>query len=146
MPTHRKTTALGSLTDHVGFHLRLAQLAVFKDFDRELGELGVSPAIYSVLEVLHQNPGLTQSKLANAVRLDRSSVVPLLDKLGRRDLVERRASTADRRHKHLYLTESGADLLRSADKLVSKHEKRVCAPFTAKEKQTLMELLARFGG
>ena len=134
MPTTRKTTALGSLTGNVGFHLRLAQLAVFKDFDSELGEIGVSPAVYSVLEVLQQNPGLTQSKLASAVRLDRSSVVPLLDKLGQRGLVERRASAA------------GAKLLRQADKLVSKHEKRVCTPFTAKEKQALMELLARFGG
>jgi DNA-binding MarR family transcriptional regulator len=146
MPTTRKTTALGSLTGNVGFHLRLAQLAVFKDFDSELGEIGVSPAVYSVLEVLQQNPGLTQSKLASAVRLDRSSVVPLLDKLGQRGLVERRASTTDRRHKHLYLTAAGAKLLRQADKLVSKHEKRVCTPFTAKEKQALMELLARFGG
>ena len=60
--------------------------------------------------------------------------------------VERLASTADRRHKHLYLTETGAELLRQADKLVSKHEKRVCTPFTAREKQTLMNLLARFEG
>lgn len=146
MPTSRKATTLGSLTGNVGFHLRLAQLAVFKDFDSELVDLGVSPAVYSVLEVLQQNPGLTQSKLASAVRLDRSSMVPMLDKLGQRGLVERRASTADRRHKHLYLTAAGTKLLRQADKLVGKHEKRVSAAFTATEKQTLLELLSRFGG
>ncbi|MDP1735779.1 MAG: MarR family transcriptional regulator [Sulfuritalea sp.] len=146
MPASRKTTALGSLTGNIGFHLRLAQLAVFKDFDRELGELGVSPAVYSVLEVLQQNPGLTQSKLASAVRLDRSSMVPMLDKLGQRGLVERLASTTDRRHKHLYLTAAGAKLLRQADKCVGKHEKRVCALFTPAEKKTLMDLLARFDG
>jgi DNA-binding MarR family transcriptional regulator len=146
MPTARKATSLGSLTGNVGFHLRLAQLAVFKDFENELAELGVSPAVYSVLEVLQQNPGLTQSKLASAVRLDRSSMVPMLDKLAQRDLVERQASTTDRRHKHLYLTAAGAKLLRDADKHVGKHEKRVSAPFTAAEKQALLELLSRFGG
>ncbi|MDP2810926.1 MAG: MarR family transcriptional regulator [Rhodocyclaceae bacterium] len=146
MPIHRKTTALGSLTSHVGFHLRLAQLAVFKDFERELAEIGVSPAVYSVLEVLQQNPGLTQSKLAGAVRLDRSSMVPMLDKLGKRGLVERLASTADRRHNHLYLTAAGAELLRQANERVNQHEKRVCAPFSHAEKKTLMALLTRFGG
>ncbi len=146
MPPNRKPAALGTLTHFVGFHLRLAQLAVFKDFEREIGELGVTPAVYSVLEVLRQNPGLTQSRLAGAVRLDRSSVVPLLDKLNRRGLVERRASTADRRHNHLYLTAAGIELLIQADERLIRHEKRVCEKFSAAEKQTLLDLLARFGG
>lgn len=146
MPPNRKPAALGALTHFVGFHLRLAQLAVFKDFDREIGEIGVTPAVYSVLEVLQQNPGLTQSRLAGAVRLDRSSVVPLLDKLNRRGLVERRASTADRRHNHLYLTAAGIELLGQANERLIRHETRVCEKFTAAEKQTLLDLLARFGG
>ena len=146
MPTQRKAINLGSLSRCVGFHLRLAQLAVFKDFERELGKIAVTPAVYSVLEVLQRNPGLTQSKLASAVRLDRSSVVPLLDKLGQRGLVERLASTTDRRHKHLYLTAAGMELLHQAIDRVTQHEQRVCKPFTAAEKQNLLELLARFGG
>jgi DNA-binding PadR family transcriptional regulator len=36
-------------------------------------------------------------------------VVPLLDKLAKRGLVERRASTTDRRHKHLHLTDAGRE-------------------------------------
>lgn len=146
MPAQRKVVDLGSLSRFVGFHLRLAQLAVFKDFEKELGKIGVTPAVYSVLEVLQRNPGLTQSKLANTVRLDRSSVVPLLDKLGQRGLVERLASTTDRRHKHLYLTADGKNLLQQANERVAQHEQRVCKPFTAAEKQNLLELLARFGG
>lgn len=145
MPNTRKT-GLGSLNQLVGFHLRLAQLAVFKDFETGLGEIGVTPAVYSVLEVLHENPGLTQSKLASAVRLDRSSMVPMLDKLGKRGLVERQTSTTDRRHNHLYLTAAGSELLRQANQRVSEHEARVCAAFTTTEKQTLMALLTRFGG
>lgn len=146
MAPQRKTTSLGCLNDHVGFHLRLAQLAVFKHFENALGEIGVTPAIYSVLEVLHDNPGITQSKLATAVRLDRSSMVPMLDKLGKRGLVERRASTTDRRHNHLFLTPDGETLLGDARARASAHEKQVCACFTAAEKKTLLELLDRFRG
>lgn len=144
MPTQRKATDLGALNQLVGFHLRLAQLAVFKDFAGRLGELGVTPAIYSVLEVLRQNPGLTQSKLAAAVRLERSSMVPLIDKLGRRGLVERRASTTDRRHNHLFLTAAGSGLLAAAEPRVARHEACVCAGLSTAEKRALLKLLGRF--
>lgn len=145
MPTSRKHPALGCLTSHVGFHLRLAQLAVFEHFAGRLGEIDVSPAIFSVLEVLHQNDGITQSKLAAAVSLNRSSVVPLLDKLAKRGLVERRASTTDRRHNHLHLTDSGRELLAEAIRRAELHEKEVCKPLTIAEKKLLLELLGRFG-
>ncbi len=146
MAPQRKPPSLGCLTDHVGFHLRLAQLAVFKHFESALGEIGVSPAIYSVLEVLHDNPGITQSKLAIAVRLDRSSMVPMLDKLGKRGLVERQASTTDRRHNHLFLTKEGEALLADARARASAHEKQVCSCLSAEEKKNLLALLDRFGG
>ncbi len=144
MPASRKPPSIGCLGDHVGFHLRLAQLAVFEHIGKTLKEIDVTPAIFSVLEVLHQNDGITQSKLAAAVRLERSSVVPLLDKLAKRGLVERRASTTDRRHNHLHLTDAGRELLAEALRRASQHEKEVCKPFTIAEKKLLLELLSRF--
>ena len=89
MPATRKNPSIGVLSNHVGFHLRLAQLAVFENIGRAMKDIDVTPAIFSVLEVLHENDGITQSKLAAAVHLERSSVVPLLDKLSKRGLVER---------------------------------------------------------
>ncbi len=144
MPASRKPPAIGCLSSHVGFHLRLAQLAVFEHFGKRLGEIDVTPAIFSVLEVLHLNDGITQSKLAAAVRLERSSMVPMLDKLSRRGLVERRASTTDRRHNHLHLTDAGRALLAEATARAAQHEKEVCKPFTIAEKKQLLELLSRF--
>jgi len=144
MPSSRKSPALGCLAGHVGFHLRLAQLVVFERFENRLGEINVTPAIFSVLEVLQQNDGITQSKLATAVNLDRSSVVPLLDKLAKRGLVERHASTTDRRHNHLHLTDAGRELLAEATRRASEHEKEVCKPFTIAEKKLLLDLLGRF--
>lgn len=144
MPNNRKSPAIGRLSGHVGFHLRLAQLVVFEHFGKALGEIDVTPAIFSVLEVLNLNDGITQSKLAATIHLERSSVVPLLDKLSRRGLVERRASTTDRRHNHLHLTEAGRALLAEAIRRASEHEKEICRPFTIAEKKQLFELLGRF--
>ena len=144
MPASRKPPSIGCLASHVGFHLRLAQLAVFEHFGNRLNEIDVTPAIFSVLEVLQQNDGITQSKLAAAVRLERSSMVPMLDKLSRRGLVERRTSTTDRRHNHLHLTAAGRELLAEAIRRAAEHEREICKPFTIAEKKLLLELLGRF--
>jgi DNA-binding MarR family transcriptional regulator len=142
----KKTLPLGALGDFVGFHLRIAQIKVFRDFERELADLGVTPASFSVLEVLRTNPGATQSKLAHAVHLDRSSVVPLLDKLEARGLLHRQASATDRRNNHIYLTPEGEALLDAALVHVRTHEKRTTARLTAAEKKTLKALLGKIGG
>ncbi|MBL8485637.1 MAG: MarR family transcriptional regulator [Rhodocyclaceae bacterium] len=144
MPVSKKPpVALGGLADTLGFPIRLVQVAIFKDFATELGSLGVTPAIFSVMEVLRANPGITQSKLAATVRLDRSSVVPMLDKLEKRGIVARRASTTDRRHNHLYLTEAGERLLGQAVKRVRAHDKRMSAALSPEERETLIGLLGK---
>lgn len=137
------TLDLGCLTQLVGYHLRMTQVMVFKDFDRELSGLNITPAIFGVLEILSHNKGLTQTRLANAIGLDRSSLVPLLDKLQKRDLVAREASTKDRRSNHLFLTSEGKSLLAKADKRVTLHEKRMLASLTKAETKQLFKLLMK---
>ena len=118
---------------------------VFKDFDRELSGLDITPVIFGVLEVLRHNKGLTQTRLANAIGLDRSSLVPLLDKLQKRNLVAREASTRDRRSNHLFLTSAGERLLAAADTRVTAHEQRILAPLSKIEIRQLFKLLTKIG-
>jgi len=141
----RRAIGLGSLDDFVGFHLRIAQIKVFRDFERELADLGVTPASFSVLEVLRTNPGATQSKLAHAVHLDRSSIVPLLDKLEGRGLLRRRTANTDRRNNHIHLSAQGRALLSAAMLRVREHERRVTAKLTTAEKKALLGLVAKIG-
>ena len=144
MPSQtKKNLSRGVLEDLVGFHLRIAQLRVFKDFEESVGELGLTPVSFSVMEVLRQNPGLTQSKLASAIYLDRSSVVPLLDKLEKRGLLSRQASTTDRRNNHLFLSDDGLALLETSKEMVKKHEARISKGLTRDEYRLLISLLTR---
>jgi DNA-binding MarR family transcriptional regulator len=136
---------LGALPELVGYHLRMAQVTVFRDFDRELAGLEMTPAIFGVLEVLQHNKGLTQTRLATAIGLDRSSLVPLLDKLQKRNLVAREASVKDRRSNHLFLTPEGRQLLVKADKRVKLHEQRVLASLSKTEVKQLIKLLMKIG-
>ncbi len=83
-----------------------------------------------------------QARLAAAAKLDRSSLVPALDKLEARDLVARRAAPGDRRANGLHLTGAGADLLARAKVAVRRHEARLAAELKPGERELLIGLLS----
>ncbi|CAG4883251.1 Transcriptional regulator, MarR family [Georgfuchsia toluolica] len=131
----------GLLTGLVGYQLRLAQIAVFRDFSETLGGVDITPGLFGVLVVIESNPGLKQTRLAQAVHLDRSSVVSIIDNLERRGLVERQS--ADRRSNAIFLTNQGMKFLRKVRRLVLAHEKRLIEHLTAKEHKILVALLQK---
>lgn len=133
----------GLLTSLVGFHLRQAQIAVFRDFAVTMGALEITPGLFAVLVLIECNPGLKQSELAKAVHLDRSSVVSVVDNLEQRGLVERRAVANDRRYNALCLTAKGATLLKKLKRRVAAHENRLRRDLDAGERATLVTLLKR---
>lgn len=132
----------GILPGLLGYQLRLAQLAIFRDFERHVGTLGVSPGRVGVLALIAANPGVTQSELARAVGLDRSTMVPLLDGFERRGVLERHRG-ADRRTNGLWLTPSGKRLLSEITERIGAHEKRIAARLSRAERARLMTLLKK---
>ena len=133
----------GMLTGLIGFHLRLAQIAVFRDFAATTGELDITPGLFAVLVLIESNPGLKQTELARAVGLDRSSIVAVIDNLERRGLVVRRPVATDRRSNALRLTREGATLLRKVKRLVTAHEARLAATLAPGERVALVAMLDR---
>lgn len=131
------------LPDLLGYQLRRVQLAAFRDFDRHVGVLGVSPGRVGVLALIEANPGVTQSELARAVGLDRSTMVPLLDGFEKRRVVERRRG-ADRRTNGLWLTQAGKRLVVEIKRRIAAHEKRIAAGLSREERTQLLALLKKF--
>jgi DNA-binding MarR family transcriptional regulator len=134
---------LGMLPELVGFQLRMAQIALFRDFSQGLGGEDVTPGLFGVLVIIESNPDLKQSELARATQLDRSTVVTVIDNLERRGLVERRASVHDRRSNAIRLTEAGTTLLRKLKRQVGQHEKRLLQNFSPAERETFLALLKK---
>lgn len=133
----------GALPGLLGYRLRLAQQAVFRDFAKSVE--GLSPGRIGLLVYIDANPGVTQSRLAEAASRDRSTMVGVLDQLQSRGLVERRRG-ADRRTNGLWLTRAGRLLLARALKSIARHERRIAARLSAEERKLLMALLARIAG
>jgi DNA-binding MarR family transcriptional regulator len=141
-PPQTCAVQLGILPQLLGYELRLAQRAVFADFADTVGP-DISPGLFGVLVIVESNPGLKQTELSAAVGLDRSSMVPVIDKLEKRKLVVRRSSPTDKRSYGLFLTATGATLLKRLKKRVQQHETQVASKFTTGERATLLSLLER---
>jgi DNA-binding MarR family transcriptional regulator len=133
----------GVLPGLLGYRLRLAQQAVFRDFARAIPE--ASPGRAGILFLIEANPGVTQSRLAQAVGLDRSTLVGVLHTLEQRGLVERRRG-ADRRTNGLWLTRGGRAMVASLKQRIRVHERRVATRLTAAERAQLLALLEKLAG
>jgi DNA-binding MarR family transcriptional regulator len=128
----------GVLPQLIGYRLRLAQQAVFRDFAASVGEL--SPGRAGMLLLIEANPGVPQGRLAEAVSLDRSTMVGVVDSLEDRGLIERRRGV-DRRTNGLWLTREGRSLAARLRRRIERHEQRVAAHLTAAERAELLALL-----
>jgi len=133
----------GALAGLLGYRLRLAQQAVFRDYAASVGE--VSPGRVGILLLVESNPGVTQSRLARAVHLDRSTMVGVIDKLEERGLIERRRGE-DRRTNGLWLTRAGRTLLSRMKERIEQHERRVAARLAPAERAQLIALLEKLAG
>ena len=134
---------LDLLPELIGYQLRLTQLAIFDAFGASVPDHGISPGRFGVLVLIGANPGLTQSRLAAATQLDRSTMVAVIDQLEERGLVERRATPKDRRSNALWLTEEGAKMLRAMKRRVKAHEQQIAAALGTDDALRLIEMLKR---
>jgi DNA-binding MarR family transcriptional regulator len=133
----------GALPQLLGYRLRLAQQAVFRDFAESVQ--GLSPGRVGLLVYIDANPGVTQSRLAEAVQRDRSTMVGVLDLLEAQGLLERRRG-ADRRTNGLWLTRAGRVLLARALRGIARHERRIASRLRAAERRQLLVLLGKIAG
>lgn len=132
--------AQGDLSNLVGYRLRRAQQELFRDFAASIPDL--SPGRAGLLMLIEANPGLTQSRLAQAMALDRSTMVGVLDALEARGWVERRKGK-DRRTNGLWLTRAGRALLARVKRRIADHEARVTARLSPAERERLLALLTK---
>jgi DNA-binding MarR family transcriptional regulator len=138
---------LGELSELLGYAMKRAQLKVFEDFLRCVAPLQLTPAQFSVLLLLDNNPGRNQTEIASTLGILRPNFVSMLDGLESRGLCERVRSVNDRRSHNLLLTDKGRAVLARAKKLVaSKHEARLNELLGPQNRVALLEMLAKIAG
>ena len=133
----------GLLPTLLGYALRRTQSAVFADFAATFAKAGetLTPGEFGLLVLVERNAGMSQMALARALGIDRSTLVPILNRLQARGFLLRNASPTDGRTHALALTPAGEKALARFARLVRAHEKRIAGGLSAAETRALIELL-----
>ncbi|MFI1158372.1 MarR family winged helix-turn-helix transcriptional regulator [Streptomyces sioyaensis] len=107
----------GDVTEHVGYRLKRAAAALRGAMDTALREHRLTVPQYACLELLDQQPGLSNAELARSTFVTRQSVNVVLRNLQEAGLVSRPATTEHGRALPTHLTPDGRsrlDAVRSA--------------------------------
>ncbi len=133
----------GLLNHLLGYQLRRAQGAVFQHFARTLSHREITPGQLGLLVLIARNPGVSQTRLAREVGVERSTLGEFIDRFVAKELVERRQVPTDRRMYAIHLTPDGERFLEEITPEISAHERDFAKSLSRAERQTLMQLLKR---
>lgn len=134
---------VGEIRDILGFHIRLAHVACYRHFLETFADLDLTQKQVSVLWLIGDNDGLSQTDLAQRLRMDRATTMGVVNRLQDRGFLRQAPSKADRRRKTLSLTTAGEQMLAQSREAIAQDESWLKSRYTDREVETLMELLAR---
>ena len=72
----------GRLDEILGFHLRMANVAIYQDYTAAMGDIGLTQKQFAVLELIAANPKVSQIDIANQLSMDRATMMALVNRLG----------------------------------------------------------------
>src|SRR5262245_11336557 len=108
-----------------------------------LDSIGLTPALFALLNVLGARDGAIQQQLSTDMGIDPSAMVKLINELETEGLAERRRRPGDRRAWKVDITSKGRRTLERARRLVMQVEDEVLGGLTGADRRQLLTLLRR---
>lgn len=108
-----------------------------------LATLGLTPALFAVLNTLGARDGAIQQQLSADMGIDPSAMVKLINELEDGGLVARSRRPGDRRAWQLAITPEGTRMLERARRLAGEVEDEVLGGLTEAQRRQLLTLLRR---
>src|SRR5438132_2037613 len=109
----------------------------------ELASIGLTPALFALLNVLGAREGAIQQQLSSDMGIDPSAMVTLIDDLEGAGLAQRRRRPGDRRAWEVTITPQGRRSLERARRFATQVEDEVLGGLSAAERRELVTLLRR---
>ena len=137
---HVDTTYLQTL---LGYNARRAALTIIEGFLERMAEFGLRPVDFSVMSVIHHNPGVTSRQLCAALNLLPPNLVGLIQSFEARGLIHRLPHPPDGRARGLHPPPAGGALMQQAEQAATDLEIERSARLTAAQRKTLLDLLQK---
>lgn len=96
----------------IGYLLERTTRVVKLNFRKKFTELGIdlTPEQWVILDSLSKNPGMLQKDLADSSFKDAPTISRILDILSKKQLIERKPHSTDKRAHQIILTQQGQSL------------------------------------
>lgn len=127
----------------LGYNARRAALSIIGVFLERLAVFGLKPVDFSVMSVIHHNPGVTSRQLCASLNILPPNLVGLIQSLESRGLIERKPHPTDGRAVGLHPTDKGVTLMQQAEVTAYELEIDASSKLTAHQRQTLVQLLQK---
>src|SRR4051812_11798510 len=108
-----------------------------------LQSIGLTPALFGLLNVLGAREGAIQQELGSAMGIDPSTMVSLIDQLESAGLAERQPCPTDRRARVIAITPKGRGLLERGRQMALQVEDEVLRGLSGGERRELLTLMRR---
>ena len=131
------------LPDNIGFHIRIVQMRIFREFYRVFEGSGVTPGMHTVLAIIRDNPGIRQRTLAELLMVREPNMTRMIQGLQGAGLIAREVDKSDRRAFHLILTDKGRGLMDGVQGRMDAFEERLLGGLDGKERKALHDYLER---
>jgi DNA-binding MarR family transcriptional regulator len=133
------------LADNLGWLLAQASHALGVEMTARLENLGIAPRGFCILKSALDGE-YTQSELAHAVGLDKTTMVVTVDALEAAGLAKRRPSSTDRRAHVIAVTKKGLRKVSEAEAVVDQLHDEVLAELSPTQRKTLLGALGNLIG
>jgi DNA-binding MarR family transcriptional regulator len=110
-------------------------------FSSEARTSGLTPRQFTVLMVVADEEGLTQTDLVERTGIDRSTMADIVARLLSRGLIQRRRAKEDARAYAIKLSPHGAKALREAQPAAASADQKLLASLPPAKRQEFLELL-----
>ncbi|SRR5579872_234583 len=115
-----------NITDSIGTLIVLTSKSLERAAEYEIkNKLGLTSSQWKIILALNLFDGLSQKELADKIYVDGSTLVPVIDTMEKKGLIERRPDPKDRRHNRLFLTKKSTSTVDSIIKIITQLRKNL---------------------
>ena len=127
------------MKDFLGYNLKRASAVAMADLSSALAPTGLSPTVAGVLAMIDANPDTPQSRIGQALGIQRANIAPMIARLEKEALVERTQQQG--RAIGLRCSPRGAKLAQQVLNIMKDHEARLFGKIANDQQEEFLQAL-----